>query len=64
MNEPKLCPLRPSAEPGYNHPCMGERCAWWSADRCAVLDIAQAAGEIGDISSALFDLCALRERQI
>ncbi|WP_432352624.1 hypothetical protein [Anaerotruncus rubiinfantis] len=35
--------------------CMGERCAWWDGEQCAVVGISRATFEAGDIIQAVID---------
>jgi len=35
--------------------CMGERCAWWDGEHCAVVRISRATFEAGDIIQAVID---------
>ena len=52
-----ICPLLAMAAIRVNDKpfCMGERCAWWDGEQCAVVGISRATFEAGDIIQAVID---------
>lgn len=55
----RICPLLLIAQPVNLKGaavCKREGCAWWYADRCAVLDLAMSAGELTSIYDGLTDI--------
>ena len=47
MNEKKICPLLAIANTAPSRcVCAGDRCAWWTISRCAVLDIVFVLDEL------------------
>lgn len=59
MNESKICPLLAMSTPPIKPPaeCLGDRCAWWSGEGCAVTALADNINSVGsDIQDQTVDL--------
>ena len=51
----KICPLIMAVQSGRSIDCrcLGDSCAWYYCDRCAILELAMNTGDIQGISDAI-----------
>lgn len=54
----KICPLIMAIQlgRGIDCRCLGDSCAWFYSDRCAILELAMNTGDIQTISDTI-DFC-------
>ena len=51
----KICPLIMAAQSGrcIDRRCLGDSCAWYYGDRCAILELAMNTGDIQNVADMI-----------